>query len=79
MTPEQIGKKLTHDPMAEVPLNTREMLAAWIAREIKQEREACARIAETPPEIGSLTDGAFDRGYLDGRREAAKAIRNRKS
>lgn len=41
------------------------------------EREACASVAAEPPALGGPNHGAWDRGYLDGRRAAAAAIRNR--
>jgi len=45
------------------------------AREI--EREECAKVAETVPPLTGPTHGTWDRAYVDGRRAAAKAIRDR--
>lgn len=60
-TAEQIAKRLTYQEIAEVPINTRDMLAAHIAMAIKEEREACARIAS------GMSDGmdCDDRGAQD--------------
>jgi hypothetical protein len=48
-----------------------------IREAVEAEREACAKLAETPPSLDGPTHGAWDRGYIDGRKAAAKDIRNR--
>jgi len=55
-------------------------LRARIDEAVAAEREACAEIADAEPAaLYGPTHGAFDRGYQAGRRDAAKAIRNRKA
>jgi hypothetical protein len=44
-TAEQIAKRMTYDPVFEIGVNVRDMMAAHIAHEIKQERAACQELA----------------------------------
>lgn len=45
LTPEQIAKRMTYDPVFAVGENVRDMMAAHIAHAIKAERARCADIA----------------------------------
>lgn len=51
---------------------------AWAAREVRAERECCAEAAK-PETLAQYapTHGAWDRGYQQGRIDAADAIRAR--
>jgi hypothetical protein len=50
-------------------------LRAAIAAAVEAEREACAKIADIQSSTGGSSHGAWDRGYMAGRRDAAAEIR----
>lgn len=68
-TAEQIAKRIAYQEIAEVPVSTRDMLAAHIAIAIKEEREECAKAAEALEQTWGYLGGAFQL--------LAKAIRAR--
>lgn len=55
VSPEQIGLAIAYNQMADLPENSRDMIAALIARAIRSERNDCAAVARSvraPKSIG---------------------------